>query len=43
MDEKSRTIVRRLAEGSDFLKIAAGSAADLSNHFPAEVELFRRA
>ena len=29
MDEKSRSIQKRLAAGSDFLKIASGSGADL--------------
>ena len=43
MDEKSRTIQRRPAAGSDFLEIASGSGADLSNHYPAEVELLRKA
>ena len=31
------------AEGSDFLKIAASSGADLSNRSPAEVVLLQRA
>ena len=45
MDENSRTIQRRLAEDSDFLKIAAGidATADLSNHFSAEVVPIRKA
>ena len=43
MDEKSGTIQRRLAEDSDFLKVAFGSGADLSNHYPAEVVLLLNA
>ena len=33
----------RLARGSDFLKIAAGSGAHLPDHSPAEVALLQRA
>ena len=36
-------IQRPLVSGSDFLKIAAGSGADLSRHSPAEVALHQRA
>ena len=36
-------IQRRLVSGSDFIKIAAGSGADLPCHSPAEVALLQRA